>query len=326
MPTTIRDVARAAQVSIGTVSRALKNQPGLSEATRARVVQVAQRLGYDRAQLRPGRIRRLAFVIHRQHNNFIASPFFSHVLHGVEQVCSERGVAPSMLSVGGGDSLADLLRVHQPDAVAIAGFVEPELIDAITAAHKPFVLIDLWVPGVRSVNIDNSTGAALAMSHLFALGRRRVAFIGGSLAHYSIAQRALAYRQAYFDAGLLFDPSLEVDARAGVSGEAAAAEAMEWLLSREGGVPDAVFAYNDAAAIAALRVCESRGVRVPDDVAIVGFDDIPAAAQAGLTTIAVDKEALGRAGIELLLDDAPAATELKLPVRLIERASTRGHC
>jgi DNA-binding LacI/PurR family transcriptional regulator len=325
MSTTIRDVARAAQVSIGTVSRALKNQPGLSEATRTRVVQVAQRLGYDMAQLRPGRVRRLAFVLHRQHNNFISSPFFSHVLHGVEQACSERGIAPSMLSVGGGDSLTDLIRVHQPDAVAIAGFVEPELIDAIAATHKPFVLIDLWAPGARSVNIDNPAGAALAMSHLFALGRRRVAFIGGSLAHYSIAERALAYRHAYFNAGLLFDPSLEVDARAGTSGEVAAADAMERLLGRPGGAPDAVFAYNDAAAIAALRVCAVHGVRVPDDIAIVGFDDIPAAAQAGLTTIAVDKEALGRAGIELLLEDGPAQIELKLPARLVERTSTRGH-
>ena len=80
MATTIRDIARAAQVSIGTVSRALKNQPGLSETTRARIVAIAQQMAYDPAQLRP-RIKRLTFLLHRQHSNFSTTPFFSHVLH-----------------------------------------------------------------------------------------------------------------------------------------------------------------------------------------------------------------------------------------------------
>jgi hypothetical protein len=97
MGTTIRDVARAASVSIGTVSRALKNQPGLSEATRTRVIEVAQQLGYDSAQLRT-RIRRVTFLLHRQHNNFAVSPFFSHVLNGFEEACRERRLVPSVLT------------------------------------------------------------------------------------------------------------------------------------------------------------------------------------------------------------------------------------
>ena len=114
MATTIRDVARAASVSIGTVSRALKNQPGLSEATRVRVVEAARQLGYDAAQLRP-RIRRLTFLLHRQHNNFAASPFFSHVLHGVEDACRERGIVPSVLTAGPTEDR------HPADAPACAG-------------------------------------------------------------------------------------------------------------------------------------------------------------------------------------------------------------
>ncbi len=98
-------------------------------------------------------------------------------------------------------------------AIAVAGFVEPELLAHLHAMARPTVLIDLRVLGFRSVNIDNVKGASLAMQHLFESGRRCVAFIGGSLAHYSIAQRALSYRKAYFDAGLLFDPTLEITAR-----------------------------------------------------------------------------------------------------------------
>ncbi|WP_213297947.1 LacI family DNA-binding transcriptional regulator [Paraburkholderia sacchari] len=327
MGTTIRDVAQAANVSIGTVSRALKNQPGLSEPTRARIVEVARSLGYDCGQLRP-RIRRLTFLLHRQHNNFAASPFFSHVLHGVEDACREHGIVPALLTAGPADDTIQQLRLHAPDAIAVAGFVEPETLAALVALQRPLVLIDLWAQGLRSVNIDNAAGAALAMHHLFSKGRRRVAFIGGSLAHYSIAQRALGYRRAFFEAGLLFDPSLETCIDGGLDPDTGAALAMQRLLDAarcgRGPLPDAVFAFNDAAALAAMRVCLAAGLRVPQDMAIIGFDDIAGASHAApaLSTIAVDKEALGRRGVELLLEEAPAADEIVLPVRLVERAST----
>lgn len=327
MATTIRDIARAANVSIGTVSRALKNQPGLSEATRLRVVAAARRLGYDAAQLRP-RIRRLTFLLHRQHNNFAASPFFSHVLHGVESACRARGIVPSLLTAGPTEDVAEQLRLHAPDAIAVAGFVEPETLAALVATGRPLVLIDLWAPNLRCVNLDNSAGARLAMQHLFSMNRTRVAFIGGSLAHYSIAQRALGYRRAFFEAGLLFDPSLEATIDASLPPELAATRAVERLFEScaEHDAPNAVFAYNDVAALAAMRVCLARGLRVPEDVAIVGFDDIPAAAHAAppLTTIAADKEALGVRGVELLLDDSPADIDVRLPVELVVRASTVG--
>jgi len=327
MSTTIRDIARAANVSIGTVSRALKNQPGLSEATRARIVETAQRLGYDAAQLRP-KIRRLTFLLHRQHNNFGATPFFSHVLHGVESACRARGIVPSLLTAGPTEDIAEQLRLHAPDAIAVAGFVEPETLAALVAMERPLVLIDLWAPNLRSVNLDNGAGAALAMRHLFDMNRTRVAFIGGSLAHYSIAQRALGYRRAFFEAGLLFDPSLEATIDASLPPDVAAAQAMQRLIETTSGakLPNAVFAYNDVAALAAMRVCVAHGLRVPDDIAFVGFDDIPASAHAAppLTTIAADKEALGVRGVELLLDDAPPEIDVRLPVELVVRASSAG--
>ncbi|MBU6486429.1 MAG: LacI family transcriptional regulator [Burkholderiales bacterium] len=327
MATTIRDIARAANVSIGTVSRALKNQPGLSEATRLRVVETAQRLGYDAAQLRP-RIRRLTFLLHRQHNNFGASPFFSHVLHGVEDACRAHGIVPSLLTAGPTEDVAEQLRLHAPDAIAVAGFVEPETLASVAAMQRPMVLIDLWAPNMRSVNLDNAQGAMLAMRHLFALGRKRVAFIGGSLAHYSIAQRALGYRRAFFEAGLLFDPSLETSIDAHLPPDEGAELAMQRLLDSQGPehMPNAVFAHNDVAALAAMRVALARGLRVPEDIAFVGFDDIPAASHAtpALTTVAIDKEALGARGVQLLLEDTPVELTVRLPVRLVARASTVG--
>jgi len=136
---------------------------------------------------------------------------------------------------------------------------------------------------------------------------------------------AAGYRRAFFEAGKLFDPAYEVTIDAGLDPDTGAARAMEQLLDAPGPRPDAVFAYNDAAALAAQRVCIARGLRIPQDIAIVGFDDIPAAAHANppLTTLAVDKEALGRRGVELLLAEAPEHTEISLPVELIVRASSQ---
>ena len=159
------------------------------------------------------------------------------------------------------------------------------------------------------------------MQHLFALGRKRIAFIGGSLAHYSISQRAIGYRLAYFEAGLLFDPMLEVTTQPGIdrrSGRRRRDGAPDRPSTRpartqSNPLPDAVFAYNDAAALAAMRVCLAHGLRVPQDIAFVGFDDIPAAAQSTppLSTVTVDKEALGRRGVDLLLEDSPNTTRTR---------------
>ncbi|AMP13009.1 LacI family DNA-binding transcriptional regulator [Collimonas pratensis] len=325
MRATIRDIALAANVSIGTVSRALKKQSGLTEQTRIHVQRIASQLGYNEANLRQGKIRRLTFLLHRQHNNFVASPFFSQVLHGVETACRERSIVPTVLSIGPADNVMEQIRLHEPDALAVAGFMEPEVLEWLTKTGKPVVLIDLWAPGFRSVNIDNLGGALTATRHLMQLGRQRLAFISGPLSHYSIAQRALGYRQALFEAGRLFDPRLEITLQPGQELQQQAAAAMQTLLL-SGPPPDAIFCYNDATALAVMNVCQARGLRIPEDIAIVGFDNIDGAASAAppLTTLAVDKEALGRMGMQLLLDDAPAQSEVVLPVELIQRASTLG--
>lgn len=100
MAVTIRDIARETGYSIGTVSRALKNQDGLTDKTRARICAVARELGYDFGKLREGDIRRIAFLLHRQHNTQSASPFYLPVLHGAEDACRKRGIALSFVVVG----------------------------------------------------------------------------------------------------------------------------------------------------------------------------------------------------------------------------------
>lgn len=323
---TVRDIARAAGVSTGTVSRALKNETGLTESTRRMVLDVARRLGYDFAKLRPKRIRRLTFLLHRQHDTAASSPFYSAVLHGAEQACRQHGIVLSFMAAGPADSLPDQLRMHAPDGLVCAGYFEPELLSALHASGKPLVLIDMKLRGHSSVNPDNLRGGHLATQHLIALGRRRIGLIAGPLGHYSIRERTRGYRQALFDAGMLADPQLEAYLPDGTDLETGAREAMQALLALPQR-PDAVFCYNDSAALTALRCCLDAGLRVPQDIAIAGFDDIAGAAQSSppLTTLRIAKQALGALGVELLLagpHDAPQDTVA--PVELIVRASTAG--
>src|SRR5471030_2845346 len=192
---TVRDIARAAGVSTGTVSRALKNETGLTETTRQSVLATARRLGYDFGKLRAKRIRRLSF-----------------------------------LAAGPADGLPDQVRMHAPDGIVCAGFFEPELLSALRATGKPLVLIDMKLRGYSSVNPDNLAGGQLATRHLIALGRHRIALIAGPLGHYSIRERARGYRQALFDAGMLADPALEAHLPDGADLDAGAREAMQSLL------------------------------------------------------------------------------------------------
>jgi DNA-binding LacI/PurR family transcriptional regulator len=323
-PVTIRDIAKAAGLSAGTVSRALKNEPGLTETTRQMVIEVANQLGYDFGNLRRKRIRRIAFLLHRQHNTAASSPFYSPVLHGAEEACRKQGIVLSFMAVGPTDGVTEQLRMHACDAMICAGFFEPELLTALQATGKPLVLIDMKMRGYSSVNPDNLMGGYLATQHLIKLGRTRVAMISGSLSHYSIRERNRGYRQALFDAGILADPRYEVSIDEGVDLETGAHEAMRALLDLPH-PPDAVFCYNDAAALVAMRACVASGLKVPHDVSFVGFDDISSAVlgHRPLTTSRIDKNGLGRLGVEMLLGDLQAEpVEKVLPVELIVRAST----
>lgn len=320
---TVRDIATAAGVSVGTVSRALKNQRGLSDETRRHVRQVAADLGYDLSRLRSGKAPRLVFLIHRHHSNFAVNPFFAEVMHGVEEGCRQFGVAPTLLSARQGDAVGKLLKLHEPDALLVAGYFEDEVLAQLTDLGLPLVLVDGWIPGCAAVNPDNTGGGYQATRHLLDLGRQRIAYIAGSLAHFSIRERSRGYRRALFEAGVLADPDLEALAPPGLDDAEGAAAAMRTLLRRRLR-PDAVFAYNDSAALAAMRVCLDAGLRIPEDIAFVGFDDIPTARYGAipLTTLRVDKQELGRTGVEMLVGGGAMPQEMVMGVELMVRESS----
>jgi len=320
---TIRELARAAKVSIGTVSRALKGQPGLSGQTRAEVLRVAQQMGYDLGKLRTGKPRRILFLYSRQLSSLATNHFYSIVLHGVETACRDAGVSLSLLSVGAGDDLATLVRRHEAEGLIGTGHFDPDTVEAMRACEIPLVLVDHFHAAVHCVNDDNLHGALLATRHLLASGARRPAMIVGPMSHHSVALRAKGFRRALFEAGLLADPELEAMLDMTLPYDEAGRRAMQQLLALAH-PPDAVFAYNDETASNAMAACQEAGVRIPEDIRFVGYDNIAAAARSRppLSTIHVDKEALGREAVQCLLTGRVEAGNTLLPVELLLRESS----
>jgi LacI family transcriptional regulator, repressor for deo operon, udp, cdd, tsx, nupC, and nupG len=314
---TIRQVAERAGVSIGTVSRAFKNQPGLTEDTRQQVLRTAMELGYDTTKLRPAKLRRISFLTSRL-ADLAVNPFYSPVLHGVEDACRDEEIVLSYSSLRPGDRVAELVRRHEADGLICAGFFEPKLLERIAGLGLPVVLIDHAAAGFPAVNMDNFNGAYKAVSHLIQQQRRRIAFIGGP-AHHSIQQRQRGFRQALFDASIPADPTLEVasDGRTAESVERVLAPLLDLPVP-----PDAIFAFNDLSALTAMKLCLERGLRVPEDLSIVGFDDIESASHShpALSTVRVDKERLGRCGVRLL--GRRSTDEITVAVNLVVRESS----
>jgi LacI family transcriptional regulator, repressor for deo operon, udp, cdd, tsx, nupC, and nupG len=318
---TIRHVADRAGVSIGTVSRALKNQPGLTEDTRQQVLRAALELGYDTSNLRAAKLKRISFLTSRL-PDLAVNPFYSPVLHGVEDACRDEEIVLSYTSLRPGDRAAEIVRRHEADGLICAGYFESKLLERIAGLGLPVVLIDHHAGDFPAVNMDNFNGAYRAVRHLIEIGRSRIAFIGGP-SHHSIQQRQRGFRQALFDAGIPADPALEVasDIWTVDSVQRITAQWLELPVP-----PDAIFAFNDVSALRAMKFCLEHGLRVPEDISIMGFDDIESASHSrpALSTVRVDKELLGRKGVELL-GRRSADEQVTVDVELIVRESSMVH-
>lgn len=321
---TVRELAKKAGVSIGTVSRALKGQSGLSAQTREQVMKVAQELGYDLSKLRSGRPRRILLVYNRRLGSLAANEFYSHVLHGAESACREAQLVLGLSSLGPGDDVPAVVRRHEADALLSVGHFEPDVVEAMRGCELPLVLADHFSPHLRCINDDNLHGAWLATKHLLDSGARRPAAIFGPPTHHSVMLRMKGFRRALFEQRLLADPDFEVTLDPSLGYEESGRVAMRQLLALPQR-PDAVFAYNDMTALNAIQACLEAGLRVPKDVAFIGYDDIAASArnEPALSTIRVDKEALGYAAARALIEGDTEPIETLLPVELVLRESTR---
>jgi DNA-binding LacI/PurR family transcriptional regulator len=297
---TLRDVARAAGVSPATASRALADPGAVATSGRERVLRAAERLGYRTPHDAPApRSRRLGVIVPDLEN-----PFFSGVVKGIQHRARAAGLTVFVADADEDSAVeAELVRDLAPDVEGLI-LCSPRMSDRALAslpAGPEVLLLNREAPTLRSITVDNADGIRQALEHVHALGHRRVAYAGGPADSWSDAERRRGLRAAV--AALAEVELVDLGHFAPVfAGGVAAAD----LVTASGAT--AVLAHNDLVALGILDRLRLRGVGVPEQVSVVGFDDVPAATQVSpaLTTVAIPLRLLGRTAVDALLDGGRA--------------------
>jgi LacI family transcriptional regulator, repressor for deo operon, udp, cdd, tsx, nupC, and nupG len=329
--TRIEDVAAAANVSVATVSRALRNLPNVAESTRAHVVAVAEQMNYRAdpaaSRLAAGRGSTITVVVPH-----LASWYFSTVIAGAEAVCSEAGYECLVIGVG---SIAACNRLldepshleRRTDGVVLVN-VPASAAQAESLRERGVALatVGTRTPDHPSVSIDDVHTGRVAVEHLLSLGHERIGLISGQgndPMNFAVPQqRRIGFVEALSDAGLEFDPGLVESGNFGIDG---GQEAMATLMDHRR-PPTAVFAMSDEMAFGALMELGRRSMRPGVDVSVIGVDDHDVSRVLGLTTIrqrvAGQGAAAARALLARIADRNFPALDVDSPLELVVRTTT----
>jgi DNA-binding LacI/PurR family transcriptional regulator len=330
---TLEAVAARAGVGRGTVSRVVNGSPRVSEAAREAVLLAIAELGYvpNRAAraLVTRRTDSIALVVSESEERVFAEPFFARIVRGITDELANTGMQLLLTFARATDErvrIAEYLSGQHVDGVLLISLHGADPLPVqLEAAGLPTVLGGLPV-GLRPVSyveIDNRGGARQAVDHLLAGGRRAIASIAGPQDMEAGVNRLAGYRDALAAAGR---PVLDSLVRYGDFGEESGAHAMRALVE-DNPVVDAVFTASDPMALGAMRTLKELGRRIPDDVAVIGFDDSPVGPHTDppLTTVHQPVEDMGRQMTRLLLSrirgEQVADQEIVLPTRLVVRGS-----
>ncbi len=327
MTVSLKDVAQKAGVSVATASRALADHPRISEATKQRVRQAAAELGYMPSAIARSLVKqetRTLGVV----TTTVTDPYAAELVRAVEDAAGAAGYTLLLLTSHNLPrrevAAIRALQERRVDGIIV---ISPRGVehypDILAHVTVPLVLVNhtLDHPRVRSVMADNRQGARLAVEYLVDLGYRRVAFIGGPTTSRSARERLHGYTEA------LRAMELPLDSRLMFPGQGRAEDGRRALLAMLDITPppDAVLCYNDLTAYGILAQAWALGVRVPDDLAVIGFDNIPFSELTAppLTTVAQPTEAMGHTAVALLLRwrRGEAVDTVHFDCTLVERAT-----
>ena len=325
----IKDIARLAKVSHSTVSRALHHSPLVNPETGDKIRRIAEETGYRRSAVARSLVTRRTDTVGVVVTH-IADPFAAEVVGGIEDAALERGFSV-ILANSGGDPDQEVRAVESLEERRVDGIVVTSsrvgalYVPMLARMKVPIVLLNNQHPGdfVHSVMIDNVEASIAVTRHLIEAGHRRIAYIGDRNGHQSDTERFEGYLTALANADLMFDAGLVAQGDGKPTGAPAAVE----RVMAQPQPPTAIFCYNDMTALGVMREVRARGLKIPDDISVVGFDDIPFAEYVDppLTTIRQPMHEMGRLAMRTLfglLAGSDSTQNIKVPGELIVRRST----
>jgi DNA-binding LacI/PurR family transcriptional regulator len=332
--TTLADVARLSGVSKTSASMALSDSPRVAAETKTRVRDAARQLGYvphfAASSLRSQKVDAIAVVVPHDTQHVFSHPFFIDVLEGVLTTANENDISPilSTARTASDESSAysRILRGRMASGVIVAAAsTTDQNVATIADAGYPVVVIGRSPkqPGIVTVGIDDQGGAQKAVEHLITVhGAKRIGHVSGPLNHQSAIDKRVGYVQALSDAGLELNPRLQFEGDYTEESGTAAAVA----LMPEIGNCDALFFANDQMAVAAMDHFANQGIRVPQQLRIVGYDDHPTLRHShpAITTVRGDMVEVGKQSMTKLLQLLAGETDvdnLELPTELVVRES-----
>jgi len=303
MKVTIRDVATRCGVSVATVSRVINNSDQVTAETKKKVLKVIDELGFIPNTNARGLSTRSTNTVGIIVPN-VSNPFFGELIQGAERAASENGYQIIILNSGYSreKTLKDIMVLQSRDVDGIimsTADIDEKTLDYLHDNQVPFVLmgpVQYRYP-VNYVSVDNMEGARMAVQHLIDLGHEKIAYCTEKHDNYLNQLRYDGYRKALTSKGIEVDQNMyfENDVEKNVA---------RMLLMEKGNRPTAIFAFNDNLALSYMEALERNGVRIPEDMAVVGFDNIKFASYYAiqLTTIDNRQEEFGREGFEILMD------------------------
>lgn len=307
---TIKDVARKAEVSPASVSKVINKRPHVSPKTKAKVLKAIQELNYEpnatARKLVMKTTENIGFII-RSSTKGRANPFYVKILDGVESVIKKEGFNLLFSTVEeklkGPENLPKKIKESNVDGLIIVGIIDNNFIYEIIKKELPLVLVDYYLKEkeLNYVLTDDLRGAYKAVSWLIELGHRKIAMINGPQTHTSFLDRFRGYKLTLLDHGIKYEKEyVQTVPKGGIEcGYRAGKHLLELKQP-----PSAVFCANDNIAIGAMKIIKDRGLRIPGDISVVGFDDIEQAShiEPPLTTVRVHNEELGRVAVQKLIE------------------------
>jgi len=336
----VKKIAKELNIHPSSVSRALHNKPGVSQENRLKVLEKVQELGYEISQFSKRTIPKkgysIGFLIYRPPHHslgiIVLNEFYSVVFNGVEVETRKHksNLLYSILSSDKDDniSIPNMIEEKELDGMLLVGYMDRKWIKKIASYGIPFVLVDNYAgPEFTTIMADNFDGIRQGIEYLYKLGHRKILHIAGPLSHRSFQERLQAFNlfmSCYDDTVPLVTYTEEPRTEGGY-------EAVKRYFENNNDIPTAIIAGNDLMAMGAIKALNDLNYKVPDDISVMGFDDIELAKSynPSLTTIKVPKRRMGSLAVNVLIHNKIEGNEeipvkIILPVELVVRESCKG--